>query len=342
MSKRRKRQTAFDEGPTTDESIDGEGLSAATPDASEPDPPATHAVIEKAVAGEDAVVSAATQDDLGSAVAAEDVGDAPDERQATRRTHRVKTVVHFKESADENWRESIEIVTVSRNGAGMLLSRPCPVGRIVSLIMDMPLKLRLYDHFAEVYPVAGVVQNCTELNNGDGVGYHVGVAFIGKQLPESYRGDPTTTYRITGADSDGLWCIAPIGSRFHDREHARYWTQVSLSITYRDEVQKRIERASVQTRDISRGGTAIRGPLNIGIGEKLKVSSKEHDFFSVATVRNRTDDPRDGSKSLVHIQFEDPFPVEMIPAAQEPAGDSEHEHELVARALLPAENRSLR
>ena len=264
------------------------------------------------VESEEPVVESQVSHDSDPSLSHASGEDLSDARHEQRHTHTIKTVVHFKESAEESWREVIEIATVSRNGAGMLLSRPCPVGRIVSLVMEMPQKLRLYDQFAEVYPIAGVVQNCTELMQEGSVAYHVGVAFIGKSLPDSYRTDPTTTYRITGVNQLGLWTVGELHSGFKGREHARFWTKVDMSVTYRDDENKKVERAAVQTRDISRGGMAVWGPLSIDIGERVKVSSKEHDFFSMGTVRNRTDHPREDDKSLVHIQFEESFPIEMI------------------------------
>jgi len=93
----------------------------------------------------------------------------------------------------------------------------------------------------------------------------------------------------------------------------RFWKQIAMSLTYRDETQKKTERAAVQTRDISRGGMSVWGPLKLGVGERVKISSKEHDFFSMGTVKNRTDHPEEQDKSLVHIQFEEHFPVEILP-----------------------------
>ena len=56
---------------------------------------------------------------------------------------------------------------------------------------------------------------------------------------------------------------------------------------------------------------ALRGPLDVGIGDRIKISSKEHNFVSMATVRNRTEQPDERASSLVHLQFENAeFPVD--------------------------------
>ncbi|MFL6374735.1 MAG: PilZ domain-containing protein [Pyrinomonadaceae bacterium] len=242
-----------------------------------------------------------------------------EQRLAQRHVRKVKTVVHFKESAESNWREVIDVNTVSRNGAALILPRPIPIGRLVSLVMDMPRELRAYDQFGEVYPIAAIVQNCTELMQGDKLLYHVGVAFVGKQLPDSYREDPTLAYCIAGVAENGLWKITEARPGFQVRRHVRYWPDLVVSVTYRDEVLKVTQRAALKTRDVSRGGMALWGSLDIAVGDRIKISSKEHAFFSMATIRNRTDHPRDDSLSLIHVQFENAeFPVERLalPLAQ--------------------------
>lgn len=259
-----------------------------------------------------------------------DVAHGPDSekrieaRTVERQTRCVKTVVHFKGSDEDTWKETIEVATVSRNGAGLLVSRPCRVGQILSMVMDMPVELRLYDHFAPAYPVAGVVQNCTEVLEGETRSYHIGVAFIGKRLPAEYREDPSSTFRIVGVDENGLWTVARAQRQFADRGHVRYWQSVEMSISRRDETNKQIDRATVKTRDISRGGMAVWGPLDIEIGGRVKVSNKELSFFSMATVKNRTDNPQDDSMSLIHMQFDTPgFPVESLKFEQVDDGETD-------------------
>ena len=247
-----------------------------------------------------------------------------DQRRSERHIRRVKTIVHFRESVETSWKEIIEVQTVSRNGAALVLSQPCGVGRIISLVMEMPREFRLYDHFAEVYPVAGVVQNCMEAMSGDTLSYHVGVAFIGKQLPVEHRTDPTTTYRINGVDSSGLWSVVKATTDFKARRDARFWQSIPITVSFRDEAKKLTERAVLTTRDVSRGGAAIWGPLDVEVGDRVKVSSKAHDFFSMAKVCNRTDHPRDDAKCLVHLQFEGSrFPIDMLARPREDPGESE-------------------
>jgi len=250
----------------------------------------------------------------------DNASDVVEQRRSERHVRRVSTVVHFRESLEDTWKEVIEVETVSKNGAALVLSKPCPVGRIVNLVMDMPRELRVYDQFSEVYPIAGVVQNCTELMTDDAVVYHVGVAFIGKQLPESYRADPTRTYRISGIESSGLWRVVESANEFATRRDPRYWQSLPITVSYRDEKQKTTERSVLTTRDISGGGMCLKGSLGVDIGARVKLSSKTHSFFSMARVCNRSDHPTDDSRSLIHLQFEGVrFPVTLLEGCDVPA-----------------------
>ena len=55
------------------------------------------------------------------------------------------------------------------------------------------------------------------------------------------------------------------------------------------------------------------GPLDAAVGDRLKITCKQPEFFAVAVVRNRTDHPTDDTRSVVHLEFETgSFPVEKV------------------------------
>jgi len=255
------------------------------------------------------------------------LGDAPDDgeqRVCKRHVRNVKTVVNYKDGTDTHWKEIIQVETVSRNGAALVVSKPCGVGKIVTLVMEMPRELRVYDVFADVYPIAGIVQNCTEMMIGETIVYHVGVAFIGKQLPRGYREHPHRSYRISGVASNGLWQVVEATGDFSVRRDPRFWVSIPITVSVRDEKRKVTERTVLATRDVSRGGMSIQGPLDVNVGARIKVSSKAYSFFAMAKVCNRSDHPRDETRSLVHVQFEDArFPVYMLESAETAAQDAD-------------------
>jgi len=238
----------------------------------------------------------------------------PGVRQSPRQTVRVQTVVQFKESEEDTWKEMVDVTTVSRNGAALTLSRPCPVGRIVSLVMQMPASLRLYDHYGPVYPMLAIVQNCTSTIVNDKPVYHVGVAFIGKKMPETYRSDPRQCFRISGISKDGLWQPIECANQFKSRKHSRFWRSLEVTVTVRDQARRTSHREDVFTRDVSAGGMATFGPLNAEIGDRVKIASKDPEFYSIAIVRNRTENEQDETKPLVHFEFDGgKFPIEKLP-----------------------------
>lgn len=232
----------------------------------------------------------------------------PDETKDT-----VAAVVQFREGPDDSWKETTEIKTISKNGAGLVLTRPVPVGRIVSLVLEMPQDLRLYDHDIPGYLMLAVVQNCVSMDVGGESLYHVGVAFIGKDIPEAYSVNPRQCYRITGLNRQGLWEVVESVNPFQPRKHLRFWSRFEITVSIRDAATRTSRKRNVFTRDVSGGGMSVFGPLDAKVGDRVKIMSRDHDFYSMATVRNRTDNEENEKLSLIHFEFDDAeFPVEKL------------------------------
>ena len=62
-------------------------------------------------------------------------------------------IIQVTEKNGHTWKELADISTVSRNGAGFTLSRPCVVGRLINIVLPLPPELRAYDVNEELYPV---------------------------------------------------------------------------------------------------------------------------------------------------------------------------------------------
>jgi hypothetical protein len=232
-------------------------------------------------------------------------------RTADRAAVRLKAVVQVKESDQDVWKEMVELLTVSKNGAGFQLSRPVAIGRLVSIVCPMPAELRAYDLDSDVYPVLGLVQYCNSSTVDGKTMFHVGVGFIGKQLPDSYRSDPTQGYRINGMRPDGLWTITESAADFKKRRDARYWISIPVSIS----LVRRSDREDTITTNLSASGASVVCSLDVAVGEKVKFACKDINFYSIAVVRNRR--VADGQATTIHVQFETPnFPVERIRQAQ--------------------------
>lgn len=232
------------------------------------------------------------------------------------------TVVKSKETADGSfWKEVGDIVSVSATGAGFYLQRECPVGTILSLMVPLPAHLRCYDHDKEFYRVWGLVQHCQKLAGEDLTGYHIGVAFIGKNPPSSYKDDPKQNYRICGMNEDGLWKVDEAKTTFKTRKHIRYWKSIRLYLGILDSKKDLSGGERTTTENISKSGAAVFTTLDVNIGDRVKFISKEFDFSGLAVVCNRQ--TGDDGNTRLHLQFvENVFPVDKLDLSKESEQES--------------------
>ena len=221
-------------------------------------------------------------------------------------------VIKVKE-AEASWKETAEVISISPTGAGFYLKRECKAGRLVSLMIPVEPSLRCYDHDKELYRVWGLVQHCHKITSDD-PGFHIGVAFIGKTSPESYKQDPEQSYRICGMNDDGLWKVKEASKEFMPRKDARFYTVVDHYLAVVDGQKTSLRGERTTTENISKHGAAVLTSLNVNVGERVKFISEKYDFSGLAVVCNRRD--RSGGKATLNLQFvECTFPVEKISLA---------------------------
>ena len=233
-----------------------------------------------------------------------------------RRTHRLstdlKSIVQVKESPDETWKEIVAVSTVSKNGAGFTLTRSVSVGRLVSLVLPMPAEFRAYDENSELYPVLGLVQHVSKtVIDGQPV-FQIGVGFIGKEVPESFKADPKQNYRFSGVAENGLWTVTEATSQFTKRKNPRFWRAIEFSISQMKRSRDEAAKVKARSKDISSNGISVACDLDVEIGEKVKVASKAYDFYSIAEVRNRKVS-KDGRETTLHLHFiDEEFPMHKL------------------------------
>lgn len=248
-----------------------------------------------------------------SASAANEAAEA-EVRAYERKPTEYKVILQFRESANDVWKEQTVLNTFSRNGAAVILSRKIPIGRLVSMATEIPAEDRLYDLDKAVYPMLGIVQHCFKMPSNDGEAYNVGLAFIGKIFPESFKRDPRQCYRLTGMNKDGLWLVTEAADQFQARKHSRFWRQFTISIAIRDDATRTSRKAEVTTRDISAGGLSFFGDIEAKAGDRVKVVIPETEFFTLATIRNISRSSK-GEKvqSVYHLEFDKPeLPVDIL------------------------------
>lgn len=219
-------------------------------------------------------------------------------------------VVKGKEG-NRQWKEVADLISVSPTGSSFNLPRPCEVGTLVSLMIPLPAHMRCYDFDKEFYRVWGLVQHCGSMTSDDPSSFHIGVAFIGKRTPESYKTDPLQHYRIAGVDDDGMWSVEESSTPFKKRTGVRFWRSIDLYLVRVDPLDGSTHGERTVAENVSRSGAAVFTTLNVGIGDRVKFISEQFDFSGLAVVCN-VQVASDG-RTKVHLEFvENKFPVETL------------------------------
>lgn len=222
-----------------------------------------------------------------------------------------KAIIKGKDTPDTTWKETADVASYSATGAGFYMPRECRVGTIVALMIPLPEHMRAYDHDKDLYRVLGLVQHCHPLSGEDANGYHVGVAFIGKNAPDSYRADPQQSFKICGMNELGLWKITEARSQFKARRHVRFWTNVEPYMALIDAQRDSVSGERCNSENISKNGAAVFSNLDVNVGDRLKFICEKFDFSGLAVVCNRNLST-EGTYRL-HLQFvENSFPVDKL------------------------------
>lgn len=216
--------------------------------------------------------------------------------------------VTCRETASVEWVEISRLVDVTPFGARLRLKRPTETGRLLLLTMAMPRQLRCFDHVEDQYRVWSLVRNLRMLDAAkhNGAVIEIGVAFVGKRPPESFRKDPSTRYEIANLQS-GMWTLEEESDAVLDevdetdkRKESRHTipTEVTIELFGGEREAPLIE--STVTENISQGGAAVFTSLNVERGRFVKLRTRDG-IELVAVVRNRIVGA-DGIARL-HLQF---------------------------------------
>jgi hypothetical protein len=220
---------------------------------------------------------------------------------------RLPVRVHCRESQDFAWSEVTRIIDVTPFGAGLTIKRPTERGRLLHLTIPMPRQLRVFDFAEDQYKIWAVVRHVRPLAPA---GFEVGVAFIGKQPPDSYEQDPTRRYEVSNEPSEsGMLEIQdpPIEQSqpvtVSDRIHTRHNIPVALSLETFTETGAVADVESTVTENISRGGATIFTGLDIPVGRFVRITCPEYNLTIHAVVRGRSQGT--GGMPRMHLEFID-------------------------------------
>ena len=223
----------------------------------------------------------------------------------------LNAVVKGKEKGDRQWKEVADLISFSATGSSFNLARHCEPGTLVSLMVPLPAHMRCYDHHKESYRVWGLIQHCEPMSADVTSSFHVGVAFIGKEAPASYKTNPRQHYRISGVNEDGMWQVTESKTPFKKRAEVRFWRSIDLYLALIDTRSGSAGGERTVAENVSRSGAAVFTTLDVGIGDRVKFISAEYDFSGLAVVCNTQ--VGDDDRTRLHLKFvENTFPVETL------------------------------
>lgn len=201
------------------------------------------------------------------------------------------------------------LVDVTPFGARFPLPRPIDIGRLLQLTAAMPRQLRVFDHVEDQYRVWTIVRNVKLLEQKTPKDplIEVGVAFIGKRPPHSYRDHPERRYEIAqtklesamwAAREDSVDQLAEINTQ-DKRKESRQMIPVDVTIEVYDG-DKLIKNEHTVTENISRTGAAVFTAMDVGPGVFVKMTSDRYAATVLAVVRAR----RLGGDGLTRLHLE--------------------------------------
>jgi hypothetical protein len=218
-----------------------------------------------------------------------------------------------------SWDEVTRLEEISAFGAGFRLKRPVKRGRLLLMSIPMPRQLRCYDYLEPQYRIWALVRRCiqSESNNGHRA-YSVGVAFIGKHPPPSYRENPAQLYELSDREDGGLWQIDHAAANPDEsglpanlKRHTRLAIPESLLLEVLDQNGDVAASEISVTENISLGGASVFSSFDVQAGSFLRVKSERHDLSIISIVRGKHFG--DDGIARLHLEFIDHlFPLEGV------------------------------
>ena len=217
------------------------------------------------------------------------------------------------------WNELTRLEDISAFGAGFILKRPVKRGRLLVMSVPMPRQLRCYDYLEPQYRIWGLVRRCVAVaDDPEGNRFGVGVAFVGKNPPQSYVEDPSKLYDLSERADGGLWQLVEADPEPDEsdlpgylRRHTRYAIPESLLIELLDENGDIAASEVSVSENVSLGGASVFTSFDVRVGTFLRVTSERHGITIISIVRGK----RVGSDGIVrmHLEFIDrEFPLRGI------------------------------
>ena len=222
---------------------------------------------------------------------------------------RLPVRVRCRETLDLEWSEITRLIDVTPFGAGFSLKRPIEKGRLLHMTIPMPRQLRVFDHAEDQYKVWALVRYVRPAVPTEGMPtqFEVGVAFIGKQPPRSYEGNPAKRYDVGAVVPGQLttaeeWVPTELTSS-EKRSSTRHNIPVDMLIETLKESGTVESSEYTVTENISEKGAAIYTTLSLPVGRFIRLSSEQFKLSVYAAVRGSSLGPTGVQR--IHVEFID-------------------------------------
>jgi hypothetical protein len=196
-----------------------------------------------------------------------------------------------RESADYEWIEQSRLNDITQFGAGFTLKRPVDVGRLIRLIIPLPSQLRCFDHAEPMYSVWSLVRHTSAIASAEqqkSTLFRVGVGFVGKEAPASYKEDPTLRYEPLPirVGENTRWKLGRHSSA-NQRRESRLIIPLEVIVEALDENGHPAMQEHTVTETLSSLGTCIPTNLDVGVGRIVRIRSASDQISVFAAIRSR-------------------------------------------------------
>lgn len=218
--------------------------------------------------------------------------------------------VHCRETPDFEWMEITHLIEVTPFGAGFTLKHPVEKGRLLHMTIPMPRQLRVFDHVEDQYRVWALVRYVRPFpaDAEKAPAFQVGVAFVGKHPPRSYKEDPAKRYDIASSPTETMLAddidqvLEPLPST-GQREYTRHKLPVDILLETLDEKGVVAQSENTVTENISERGATLFTSLAVPNGRFVRLTSQQYNLTVFAAVRSS----RKGADGVgrIHVEFID-------------------------------------
>ncbi len=220
-----------------------------------------------------------------------------------------------REAGGVEWAEQSRFNDLTPFGASFNLTRPVEPGRMLHLTTAMPRQLRCFDHIEDQYRVWALVRWIkAEPDRTDGRAYSYGVAFTGKQPPQSYLANPSIRFEIEGEHGErDLWKTREQNEKrnFVAVRETRLTMPVEVVVEVLDDAGAVAQSEQTVTENISRHGASVFTSLEVERGRFVRLRSARYSLAVLGVVRGC----RKGADNIprLHLEFMDrTWPLEIL------------------------------